>query len=1640
MPEFRIAPFSLYSSSVETGYISEISASFRPHIDITNLHEDRYGNFADAPMQGPFTYKYVGGNQQRHVPLNKGDDTSLTRPELFDITMSSGVLTVRGPDTVDINRPRAPYYRGLTAKRPLNIENIQMRTGSTIIGNYSNDYEFVQTVGRTSNNRSFVEAEGVGFIGDSNLPYSGSLVTQFVTGARDFTTGTALPDFIRGETVFVNRFNAPGGTDVSSRGVLDTYAEEYAPNNAMPWRNHSVRSVLRSDLARHTPKATEISPLIPTEYHTDNRNTKLRKRSPTSQESIQDLVESAGLLPPSGIAVDTSAGKVYWVNGTTGKIYRANLDGTDVEDLVTLSFFGAPPSVCYIALDPSGGKMYWSYYVAFNTAKVQRANLDGSGPIEDLVNSLGSTPYFIEDIAIDAFAGKLYWIEGGLCQNCGGTLIRRADLDGTNKETVLGAATPTRWMDLDTLNGDIYWLDTAGTIRRNTIAGGYTETVLSGQPSTAGGIVVDTSLGTSVGKVYWAAGSDSFIRRANLNGSHVEDVLGSSFPSGIALDTSGHFLDWRIYWTDTDDDVVRRANMPEIPVYDNAYVTHAIPRCSLDYAWINASATTDKTQLPGYQNSSSVPYGPYTDIDFVLKGASNRGDFIGISGSALDKAAIGVFTCESGSVNFLSKSAGTMLNVYNGPYQYASWQQTRNSYNPIVRKLVENSILSIAATPNLRVSSQTGLPTAPKREGVLCYKLPIVRSSAKPLNHTLEVQPNINDPAITTSSFTYTYGNNLQSFLDPSLQNRLGKSGDEEKDSMYENMSTMYLDLGQFSKDTNPVRQFVKIDYSQILYPSSVNAFLNRTRTRTNYSEVSGTGIDGYDRTFGAQRTFFKEDQIRTFGVALNSQGYTAGPAGTGNGLVDSLNFNPMATDGLKSYPDSSSYENRDGELMMDTDITMNRFKPVPSLSFNELNYLYNAPTYLSGIFYSTDDGGVEHIFSRTKLSDTSWSDSFQVYNSPNDFANGIAVDAPNRKIYWTEFGSTTDDILSSSFDGLVQGVVCQAAAGNNPSDVRGIDVSPSRNRIVWCNRDVSNDIGIASLDGSLSGTIFNLLNDPYDIVIDQRSGKLYWVGASAATGSERVWTGNIDGTGYAALNSSIQTILATANGAGNTGIDLDPLSNTLYYVGEFGTNELRIHKSDLNGDNAALVLTQADAAFDVAVEVQVDPYGRRLYFTSFLADTDMYSCSLDNPGIDPTNNLYGKAFDGRSGTAKIAKAALYFPQVTASNGYPPHSASSGYVERLTEQISGKNPWYNNYEEYSADVRPPNKDMSILPEFKISDFIEYYVDENSNDFRAKNNKFLTLDGAFVTASAVSQTSSFDSSFTSKYTDSSMVNRLSTMISKHKDIAKVSSIEISCKGIKKLLPYEGFYPANRTVQLGSLLSQSLAANISGREDSLTSPRTPQGWQGILKPFMSPGILYNSIKSGIAVDYPVYTGSVPAIVDPTNETPSDFQFTQAPDYRLPFESLINLEGNLPVGDPDTDENGIRLVYSFATSEATGSLNDLFKYKSYWDGQKKPLFELGMHNFLAETVDFFLSGDDQGGKLTAFRSQPQPTDGWVLDPGKTYYMDVKLSDTAPMNKFVEYQGVKTINDFNWNQMLKTRVMPDYIRGLMMDPDGRN
>lgn len=165
---------------------------------------------------------------------------------------------------------------------------------------------------------------------------------------------------------------------------------------------------------------------------------------------------------PAIPVLSDGAGKMYWTDSGTGKIQRANLDGTRVEDLVT--GLGNPVG---LELDPGAGKMYWT---GSREGKIQRANLDGTG-VEDLVTGLNQPV----GVALGLGAGKMYWTH-----NLGGK-IRRANLDGTGVEDVTpGAFLLPEGLALDAGAGKMYWIERGGVIQRANLDGTGFETVVTG--------------------------------------------------------------------------------------------------------------------------------------------------------------------------------------------------------------------------------------------------------------------------------------------------------------------------------------------------------------------------------------------------------------------------------------------------------------------------------------------------------------------------------------------------------------------------------------------------------------------------------------------------------------------------------------------------------------------------------------------------------------------------------------------------------------------------------------------------------------------------------------------------------------------------------------------------------------------------------------------------------------------------------------------------------------------------------------------------------------------------------------------------------------------------------------------------------
>ncbi len=116
---------------------------------------------------------------------------------------------------------------------------------------------------------------------------------------------------------------------------------------------------------------------------------------------------------------------------------------------------------------------------------------------------------------------------------------------------------------------------------------------------------------------------------------------------------------------------------------------------------------------------------------------------------------------------------------------------------------------------------------------------------------------------------------------------------------------------------------------------------------------------------------------------------------------------------------------------------------------------------------------------------------------------------------------------------------------------------------------------------------------------------------------------------------------------------------------------------------------------------------------------------------------------------------------------------------------------------------------------------------------------------------------------------------------------------------------------------------------------------------------------------------------------------------PTLRLPFESLISLDTYLPKINDREDSKLFLLAPSYyqenyKNSSLSVRSNERYPYFE-WTGEQKPLYEMAMHNFLAEIPNFFLKNNS----LTNFKSAPQSQ--WKhVEEGWTYYLDIHLYKT--------------------------------------------
>ncbi len=327
----------------------------------------------------------------------------------------------------------------------------------------------------------------------------------------------------------------------------------------------------------------------------------------------------------------------------------------------------------------------------------------------------------------------------------------------------------------------------------------------------------------------------------------------------------------------------------------------------------------------------------------------------------------------------------------------------------------------------------------------------------------------------------------------------------------------------------------------------------------------------------------------------------------------------------------------------------------------------------------------------------------------------------------------------------------------------------------------------------------------------------------------------------------------------------------------------------------------------------------------------------------------------------------------------------SGEAKWQAADQSGKAPFYDSYDDYVQGVRQRGKGYTIIPEFRISNHISTIVSEGlDNNFA---NMF-ELTGALASADG-----SDEADFYKIYSTSEFLKHFDLIKNDHKEFVDPMKITLKCRAIKKFLPYNGFYPCQRTVDLAEQFFASYSTSSIGFDTSggfSMGTNADHSFQNVLGPLFAPGVLFNAIKGGVACDYPLLTASVGSYYKHLSAD-SSTNFMLAPDipaqahgpamfpFRVPFKALV---------EPERFLSQRRLMNQEPHSSS------YTKLETFWDGTGDNLYKMMAHNFLAEVPNFFLQGS-QFSTIYSLPSDDQNVGNAVN--GRTYSMRVKMYKTS-------------------------------------------
>ena len=219
------------------------------------------------------------------------------------------------------------------------------------------------------------------------------------------------------------------------------------------------------------------------------------------QDPIFTAMPGISLQSSYEIVLDTITEKLYISDSGTGKIHRANTDGSDFEE-----FRIGLDSPMGMAIDYDGNMLYWS-----TSNSIQRTDLSSTdlNAKEDFATGQANDP---EGLSIHAPSGKLYWgnYDGGIWSK---------NLDGSNETLVIPDVDSGSMAVIDDrIYYDEYISSGDISIKSAALDGTNITTIATG----IGRLVYGIGYDASANKIYWGDRSTKAMWRANLDGSNSE--------------------------------------------------------------------------------------------------------------------------------------------------------------------------------------------------------------------------------------------------------------------------------------------------------------------------------------------------------------------------------------------------------------------------------------------------------------------------------------------------------------------------------------------------------------------------------------------------------------------------------------------------------------------------------------------------------------------------------------------------------------------------------------------------------------------------------------------------------------------------------------------------------------------------------------------------------------------------------------------------------------------------------------------------------------------------------------------------------------------------------------------------------------